>query len=356
MKKFVFKLSYFAVPFLLLYFVNLLFYVPSEGDLVQVGYLYSNPSPKSIIEHKFKLQKKYTEVSEIESELESKKIIEFSVLTIGDSFSGQFNLGYKNYLANEKNTSVLYVDRYITGNPIQTLINLINGDFFDYIHVEYIVLQSVERYFVERCENIDFRTSFQKDSLINLIKNHKRAKQKNDIIKQKIDLFSDATIKCPLVNMQYYFTPLPVFSKTYKVKSINKTLFTNEPDNILFYKDDISKLEFSNDVQKIKASNHVINVISESLLNKNIKLILLISPDKYDLYYPYIKKNYNLDEPMFFKYFNKLDKKYLYTSLKDKFYKNDEIIKDVYYYDDTHWSPIGAKITATEISKLMNGK
>jgi len=79
--------------------------------------------------------------------------------------------------------------------------------------------------------------------------------------------------------MQYYFTPLPVFSKTYKVKSINKTLFTNEPDNILFFKDDISKLEFSNDIQKIKASNHVINVISESLLNKNIKLIPKLPED-----------------------------------------------------------------------------
>ena len=178
MKKFVFKLSYFAGPFLLLYFVNLLFYVPSEGSLVRLGYLYSNPSPKSIIKHKFKLQKKYTKISEIESELESKKIIEFFVLTIGDSFSEQSNLGYKNYLANEKNISVLHVDRYISGNPIQTLINLINGGFFDYIHVEYIVLQSVERHFVKRCENINFRASFQKDSLINLIKNNKRAKQK----------------------------------------------------------------------------------------------------------------------------------------------------------------------------------
>ncbi len=28
--------------------------------------------------------------------------------------------------------------------------------------------------------------------------------------------------------------------------------------------------------------------------------------------------------------------------------------KDVYYYDGTHWSPIGAKIIANTLGKLIN--
>ncbi len=351
MNKFLFKLSFFVGPFFLLYFINLSFYTPYEGDLVRLGYMYNDPSPKSLVMSKFSLPQKYTLLSEIDMN----KDTAFTVLTIGDSFSEQDSLGYKNYLANENNISVLHVDRYISRrNPIQTLVNLINGNVFDSIHIDYVVLQSVERKFVERCENIDFNTALKKDSLINVISNHKTRKYKTD--KQKLNFFSEATIKYPLINMLYYFTPKPIFSKTYKVKSTYRKLFTNKPKYILFYKDDIIKLKINNNIQKINVSNQVINEINNKLLKKNIRLILIISPDKYDVYYPFIAKSYKLEEPLFFKYFNKLNKKYLYTSLKNVFYKNGKPIKDVYYYDDTHWSPIGAKITACEIINLMNKK
>lgn len=49
------------------------------------------------------------------------------ILIIGDSFSEQDNYGYKNYLAEQN--SVLYIDRFLSGNQIQTLYELSNGDF-----------------------------------------------------------------------------------------------------------------------------------------------------------------------------------------------------------------------------------
>jgi hypothetical protein len=352
MNKFILKSSYFVAPLLFLGFLNFVCY-KHEGSLTRLGFLYSNPSPKRNIDQKYSLRKKYT----LFSELDIDKQADYTVLTIGDSFSEQDSLGYKNYLANENNISVLHVDGILSRRkPIQTLVGLINGDFFDSIHVEYVVLQSVERHFVERCVNIDFKTSFQKDSLVNELNILTTKKQGIASAKQNSYLFSQATLLYPLVNMLYYYTPKPIFSKTYKAQSSSKTLFTGEPDNILFYRDDIDNLKFTNDTKKIEISNQVINEINDRLSIKNIRLILLICPDKYDLYYPYIENSYIFKEPVFFNHFNQLNKKYLFTSLEDAFYEHENIIKDVYYYDDTHWSPIGAKIVASELIKLMNIK
>ena len=345
MKKFIYKSSLFVVPFVFLHFLNSFYYLQNEGDLTRLGYLYNNSLPKSDISKQFNLNKHYTLVSEINLNTKTK----FDVLTIGDSFSEQDSLGYKNFLAKD-GTSILHVDRFLAENPIQKIIELINGDFFDSVQTNYVVLQSVERSFVQRCQKIDYSKSLYLDSIKNKISKHVHKTPE----KHELNFFSDANLKIPLTNIQYNFSYKPRNSKTYKVTTNKDNLFTKKLNNVLFYEDDINNMTFKNDSLKIVNSNNTLNKINNLLSKKNIKLIVLISPDKYDLYYPYIKEKANFKKPLFFKYYNNLSKEY---SSIDSFEILASFIanhKDVYYYDDTHWSPIGASVIAIEVNKTIN--
>ena len=170
MKKFIIKSSLFVIPFITLFALNKFLYNPTEGDLVRLGYLYSNPSPKSLIINRYMLPKHYKRLSEIDLTSNTK----FEVINIGDSFSDQDSVGFNNFLAN-KEVSVLHIDKFFSGNnPIQTLIQLLNSNFFEYISADYIVLQSVERDFNLRNKEINFDLSIDLDSLFNEIKKYKK--------------------------------------------------------------------------------------------------------------------------------------------------------------------------------------
>lgn len=342
MKKLLIKASFFFVPFLILYVINLLFYNINEGDLVKVGYLYSNPVSKSEIDNRFTLEKKYTKISELNLKIKSK----FDVVIIGDSFSGLEDLGYPNYLAN-KDISVLNSDFSISGiHPIQKMVELINSDFFDKVETKYVVLQSVEREIVQRCLNVDFKKSILLDSI--KVKGNYTWTKAN-----KLNFFSDAIFKIPLTNLQYNFFDKPFYSKTYKVELITNELFSGYPDNLLFYEDDIKGLKYNNDKESVFKCNVTLNKINDLLLEKGITLIVLISPDKYDLYYPYIKNKNDYKEPLFFSYFNVLPKKYKYINAKENLTLEIKKHKDLYYYDDVHWSPVAASIIAQELKNII---
>lgn len=326
MKKFLIKSSLFFSPFISLYVLNTVLYNQKEGDLIRLGYLYSNPTPKSFISSQYDLSKSYTLLSEIDLKDTSK----FDVITIGDSFSEQGSLGYKNFLGN-KGLKVLHIDRFISGNnPIHTLVNLLNSNLFNYVSADYIVLQSVERAFNNRTNKIDFDLITNLDSISNQINRYKKTTRNYDI-----QFFSDATLKIPITNIQYNFQRKPKYSKTYKYKSISSGLFSNAPNELLFYQDDINNLKTKNDSVNVMQSIEVIEHINDKAAKHDIKLIMLVSPDKYDLYFNFIKDNKNLTAPLFFKIYEQTQKKYAnvdsYKILSEKI----ESKKDVYYYDDT---------------------
>ena len=355
MKKFIIKTSFFVAPFLLFYFINTKFYKKDEGDLARFGFIYNNPSPSSEVAAQQKsLEKKYTLISE--SDLS--KNIKVNVLSIGDSFSEQGLIGYQNILAN-KGFSVGHVDRFLSEeNPIQVLIELINSDFFDRIKTEYVVLETVERYAVDRTSELSFTQSKSIDNIKTQIKEYeeKKLKSTNPDELQKLEFFSDATVKIPLFNFQYLFLDRPFRSDVYRFKSENNLLFSNKPEDLLFYKEDIKFLPKKNDDKNVSQANKVFNKINQLLEKKGIKLIVMIEPDKYDLYYPYIKNKPKRKEPLFFEKLEKEKKEYLYIpsySILSEMIKKE---KDVYFYDDTHWSMKSANAMSEQIYKIIQSK
>ena len=145
MKKFIVKIVLFSLPIAFLYLFTLVFYATDKGDLIRVGYIIDKGDYRSIFKEELEQNFFYTLLSKTNLN-KSKK---FTVLTLGDSFSGQKGYGYKNYLA-QKNISVLHFDRFLNKNPLETAYGILNGDLLNNIKVEYIIIQSVEREIVNR--------------------------------------------------------------------------------------------------------------------------------------------------------------------------------------------------------------
>ena len=151
MKKFIIKALLFSWPIVFLFLFTLVFYATNKGDLVRVGYIIDKADYRNVFKEELERENFYTKVSSVN--LNSPK--KYTVLTIGNSFSEQKGFGCKNYLAQKSTISVLHLDRFLSGNPIQTLYGFLNSNVLDKIKVNYIILQSVEREFVTRGKSVD---------------------------------------------------------------------------------------------------------------------------------------------------------------------------------------------------------
>ncbi len=339
MKKFIITILWFIVPILALYLFTFIFYNPNKGDLLRIGYIIDlYPSYRDIFKDEFGSKLKFSKMSE------KKETRKFKVLTIGDSFSEQNNYSYQNYLA-KNNIETLHIEKFLHENQTQTLYSFLNGDFFDQYSFDFIVLQFVERYSVGMVENIDTAKVLTSEELGNLV-NKPRAEE---IYNLKFP--SDSVLKFPYYTLQHYLNKDYVFEgKTYKTQ-ITQDLFSVGNKELLFYFDDIVSVNKNSDENKVRKLNAVFNDLSNLLKKKGIKLIVLPSPDKYDIYYEFILNKSKYPKPIFFELFDKLNKEYTYIDSKQILTNALSVKKDIYFYDDSHWSPWASQIIAGAISK-----
>ncbi|MEN2401418.1 hypothetical protein GKZ90_0016630 [Flavobacterium sp. MC2016-06] len=300
---------------------------------------------RSVFNNEFKRNIYFYKVSRIKNK-------KAKILTIGDSFSEQGNFGYKNYLA--ENYEVLHVDRFISENQIETLYGLLNGDFFEKNNVEYVLLENVERNFVYNVQDINISKKIMISQLDNLINDHKRLPIKEN---QKDKFFSSKTINFPLSMFRYYYENNYLSNEiVYNVTLKTNKLFSNNSNKLLFFHEDLECLKFNNDFIAVQKLNDVLNDLSNKLKHKKMKLIVLPAPDKYDLYYDYIADKKHFSEPLFFKYLAPLKKDYIYIDSKKNLSAQLKNKRDVYFFDDTHWSPVASKIISEEIKKVITDK
>ena len=78
-------------------------------------------------------------------------------------------------------------------------------------------------------------------------------------------------------------------------------------------------------------------------------------PDKFDFYYDFITDKSKYPKPLFFSYFDNIENRdYVYLDTKAILSNNIEYLKDIYFYDDTHWSPWAHQIIAKELESIVN--
>ncbi|MBK8984446.1 MAG: hypothetical protein IPM38_19530 [Ignavibacteria bacterium] len=343
MKKFIIKISYFLLPVILLHIFTYYFYRTDKGDLLRVGYIMSlYPDYYDIFKSEFKNEIKFSRLSE---QKEKKK---FKALTIGDSFSEQGIYGYNNYLA-MNNIDLLHIDRFISGNQFQTLYSLLKGDFFDQYSFDFVILQCIERDLIELIEEMETDKSLSCAEIKDLIEKKGEVKKADSSFKFP----SDRVLKIPYNAVQYALNDDYLFDEMVIKTKINQDLFSTENKELLFFKHDIAAVEKNNNESNLEKLNFVLNDLNNLLKNKGIKLIFLPSPDKYDIYYNFITDKSNYPKPLFFDLFEKVDKNYICINSKPLLVNAVNESKDIYLYDDSHWSPKGTKIIADEIRKQI---
>ena len=221
-----------------------------------------------------------------------------------------------------------------------------NGDFFENYHFEYVIIENIERHFIDNIQNIGFKKSLSLTELNKLVE-IKSKHNKNDFAYNSVLKFPYYAIKYKL-NKTYLFN-----GKVYKTQ-ISKNLFSVNNNQLLFYYRDISSTRLNNENMNVNNLNNILNDLNDMLLKKDIKLVVLAAPDKYDVYYDYIVDKHDFPRPLFFEQMKKCNKKYIWINSKEVISSHINQKKDLYFYDDTHWSPWVSQLIADEIKMVTN--
>lgn len=278
------------------------------------------------------------------------------VLTIGDSFSnavtGGKNPYYQDYLATKYNLKILNIMN-ITNNQhklFETIISLYNNGWLQTHRPKLIIIESAERGVYERFAH-DFDWKQKRYNITSLII---PAKTKDSYIPH-LKPINTANYKFLYYTLKYNFKNRA--QKDVVKLALNRSLFSPSAfnDKLLFHYSDV--LYIKNDKNLAKKINANFNLLADKLASLDIKLLFLVAPDKYDIYYPYIKNN-PYQENRFFQLIRPMPKKYLFLDTK-RILRNElkKGVKDLYYSDDTHWSyKASDAVTDDEIFEQFRNK
>ena len=329
MKKFLIKLSYTVLPvFLLLFglttYVTLNVLPKTTGDLGHLALIPFGCNEDDADEMKELL---YMNIYQSDS----LRNVHADVLTVGDSFSRMGRLGYQNYLA-AQGVSVVNCARELYENPMQYAYNILDRGLVDSTNIGVLVIQVGERDLVSRAEefNVD----------------------KVDMNELDPEPSSNSGRENPnawsLLRARDFLTYRLHWSPVYKV-TLDKDYFNSkEPRSLYFYCADITNGVSIGDASKQKVQE-VFQILTRKAEKRGISLLLMIPVDKYDMYQdhivdnPYPRKTRELfgDTP------NVLLCKDLLTPLIEKGEK------DVFSFDDSHWSIKASEIVGIELSKRV---
>lgn len=345
MKKFIIKNSLFlfiCIPIAVIYYLPNIYIIPyCTGDIGRMGKIPFGSYDTIFHPAEFN----YVENIDNFDSLQKAKII-----TIGDSFSQQNNEGYQNYLGHSIN-HVVHNFRIKDAKPENTAYTLIKKGMIP--NCKILIVESVERAFIKSLLK-DFRIIDEiLDKKIMTTKT-----LKNDSTTPKNISFSNNLILSLNNLSSFYKTKLSVF-KNYKVLKLREDMFTspNYSKSIYFNNcvdaGDSDLLFRYLSEQDMQLAHNNLDVLVNESHNNGITIIYMIAADKYDMYYDYIEDNPYPRNPTF-DYFADFDSTLFINTKTLLLPYINKGIKDVYRVNDTHWSPIAAKIVGEHLASIIN--
>ena len=340
MKRFLIKLSYTMLPvFLLLFgltaYLNLYIRPQATGDLGRLAFIIIGEDYGQRIEQHELKDTLFNKVRETED----LRNIHVNVLTIGDSFSQQEHAGYQNYMVQE-GVTVANMRRDLYDNPIQYAWNLLDAGVIDSTNIDVMVVEVGERDFSLRIN------SFSTDKV-----EVGEPDLPDEGGEENVwDIRQWSLLRTRDFLMYRYAGRNPVYEA-----ELDRDFFTsNEPRRLYFYCADIlNGLTIDEPVRpKIK---EVFNLLTTKAHERGIAFILMIPVDKYDIYQDFIVDN-PYDHP---KRVNEevreilgdipevLLSKYSLQPLIDKGEK------DVFLFDNSHWSYKASEVVGKELSRRI---
>lgn len=335
MKKFLLKISYTLLP-LWLIMVGLVSYVslyicPNiSGDIGNLALIPFGKEYDTFLEQSMLKDTLFKTIDKTDD----LKNIHVDVLTIGDSFSQQSNGGYQNYLAS-KGLSVANCYRHLYSSPLQFAYNIMQGSFIDSSQVKVLVVESVERDFQGVVKEFDTEKTIIPKSHTN----HRGNVNKNE--------WSLARTR------DFFFYKMGMDNPIYSAKLDKKYFSSNYPQDLYFYYSDVE-----NEMSIRKSNEEIVRKVFMTLSNKaeekGIQLIMMIAVDKYDLY-----QNHIVNNPWPIKTVNEDIEKIL-GKRQDVLLAKKVLLplvekgeKDVFKFNDTHWSYKASASVANELYKRI---
>lgn len=344
MKKFLIQISYTVLPVWLL-LVGLATYLwvtdDNSGDLMRLGLIDSAPEYSDSIRTTLLPEVYYTGVDN-DSVL---RLDTCDVLVIGDSFSHGGGVGkqgdYVNYLAHDSGRRVVVFTPSdpTLSSPMQVAYDILKLGCIDSTHVKNLVVEEVERYLIDRhCGFVTTHTSIPRP-----------------VVADEQEATAPADAPGPLQRVKdFMFYHLFGANPIYNVRLSQPAFSGNEPDKLYFYNEDV-QLGFNvTPDQQHKVVDCYDKVIALAR-EKGVNLVLLIACDKYDMYQEYI-----IDNPYPAKTLNEDIEQWM-AQEKDCFIFAKRVlhplvqqgVRDVYLFNDTHWSPASSGIIAGEVIKKL---
>lgn len=335
MKKFLLKLSHTVLPvFLLLFgltaYVTLSVLPRTTGDL---GHLALIPFDCNDADDPDEMKELL--FSSI-NQSDSLRNIHADVLTVGDSFSRMGRLGYQNFLA-AQGVSVVNCTRELYENPFQYAYNILDMGLVDSTNINVLVVQVGERDLVSRSEEFDV-------DMVDM----------NELDPEPPSMSSGGNPNAwSLLRARDFLMYRLHWSPVYKVTLDRDYFNSKEPRSLYFYCADIANGVTIDETSRQKVLQ-VYQILTRKAEERGIALLLMFPVDKYDMYQdhivdnPYPRKTYVEDaREIFGDTPHVLLCKYLLTPLIE----NGE--KDVFLFDDSHWSIKAAEIVGKELSQRV---
>lgn len=334
---FVLLFCLFAVLFLLANFAAWHLWVADlrasvTGDLARMGYLDTIKVQRST---RNDLPIKHLELSEYRGG-------EVDVLTIGDSFS---HVGekkgddmYQDYLATAQALRVVNVIGLCEGGfqPHLNLIKLINSGELDRIKPRYVLLETVERYAVDRLgKDLDFTLVATPEDLACYASDPVESATQPQ---RFTDFISTANAKYVGNNLFFYRLSDHNSDKTVYVARLRHNFFSVPEADLLVYWHEDRRFVKKATPEKLQKLNDNLNVLARMLAARGIQLVFMPVVDKANLYRDYLVDD-TLPRSQFFELLRPLPKDYFFIDTKTLL--AEELAKgemDVFFADDTHWS------------------
>ena len=213
-----------------------------------------------------------------------------------------------------------------------------------------MILQNVERHYIDNLEYLDtkkIRTS--KD-----LSDSAMVKMKPQIGNLSFKFPSRSILTFTYNTIRYFFKSTFLFDDAVYKTQLSHKLFSVDNKELLFFYYDLVATQKNNSYENVYKLNNVLNELNNLLKKKGVSLIVLPSPDKYDIYFDYIVDKKGFSKPLFFEHLKTMRKEYIYIDSKNILLNAINKRKDIYYYDNTHWTPWASQLIAAEIEKHIN--
>jgi len=337
MKKFLIKISYTLLPLWLLLVAGVIWFslciCPyTSGDIGRLQLIpFGNEYDSTLAKH-YIPGMLFTTVYDLDELNRSRA----DVITVGTSFSERGVDGYQNYMA-QRGVKVVNCERHMYFNPYTFAYEIMNLGIIDSTNAPVLIVECAERGVDEFMYRFDPKSSLQ------LVRADKKK-----LARKSPNQWSLARLRDYFAYRSGFTTP-PIIDLTLDGDYFS---YPGGGQRLYIYAEDIQQMAVN--PRHEEKMRHTWQLLSDKARDKGIRLLLVVPVDKYDLYQdhivdnPYARKTVNGD----IRRILGDDPRVLITrDCLEPLVERGE--RDVFLYNDTHWSYKAASAVADEICSRM---